>query len=802
MSTSRTPLSLAACLALVPCALAAQEPTLELRLERLAEELESARVEAHVPGMSIAIVSGDEVVFARGFGLAEVETERPADAETIYAIGSTTKAFTATLVGTLVDEGTLRWDDPASLHLPYFELAVRSEDQDAACTLRDLLSHRHGFARMSMLWMGGALSREEILRTAVGAEPWDDFRAGFHYCNVAYLAAGVAAGAADGSTWDELMTARILEPLAMGSTTLTTAAALEDARLAKGYAWDGTAERFEPRRMIELQPIGPAGSINSNVLDMAQWLRLQLGRGALDGMRIISEASLRETWTPQIEIAGGVSYGLGWMLREHDGRALVEHGGNIDGFSAQVGLCPEEDLGFVLLMNLDVSPLQQASLGLVFDVLLGEESPVVEASLVAAPEALEDYEGIYVANFATFEGEQFEVLLEDGALALDIPSQQTFELEPPDEEGRWSFAITDQIAVTFERDRAGRVVGLTVHQNGYSFEVPREGVELVPEVPAEVLEKYTGTFVRDRGGKQVQVTIENGRLTLNNRGQKLAFHTPGADGHAPLRARADQGATFAVDAEGRVDSFVFHGDAGDRTFTRVADTPATDLPTLEELFELRGNAARSAAQAAGKGARLTGEVWVAQSGVRGTVELFTQGKDRYANHMDFGKLGRIDAAARGGEAWRRNPMRGLQKLSGVELGQALLENPGAAWGDWREHFDTITVVRNDSLEGRAVHVVRLEKGGLPSRSYWVDAERGDVLQSKQTAVEGSVRIPVTVRYSDFQVVDGIRRAMRVEVENPATGRMVLTFDGVETGLELGDEQFTLEDSAAERVEKD
>lgn len=302
MFTLRLFLSIGASLALSTLLGGSDDPSLEQRLDKLAESLESARQEAHIPGMSIAIVKDDKVIMARGFGLADVAGERPADASTIYAIGSTTKAFTATLVGMLADEGKAGWDDPVTKYLPYFDLAVRSDDEDAECTLRDLLSHRHGFTRMGILWFANELDREEVLRTAVGAEPLDDFRRGFHYSNVAYLAAGEAAGVADGSSWDELMEERIFEPLGMTSSTLSITEAQEDPRLALGYSWDKEEKEHEHEEMVSLDTIGPAGSVNSNVVDMAQWLRLQLGEGKVDGERLISSERLTETWQPQIEI--------------------------------------------------------------------------------------------------------------------------------------------------------------------------------------------------------------------------------------------------------------------------------------------------------------------------------------------------------------------------------------------------------------------------------------------------------------------------------------------------------------------
>ena len=167
MSTSRFLLALTASLALATFVWASDEPTLEQRLEKLAESLETAREHAHIPGMSIAIVKDDQVVWARGFGLADVAAERPADEGTIYAIGSTTKAFTATLIGMLADEGKASWDDPVTKYLPYFDLQVRSDDENAQCTLRDLLNER---AKVSATFFAQKQEAEEAIRAA--GEKW------------------------------------------------------------------------------------------------------------------------------------------------------------------------------------------------------------------------------------------------------------------------------------------------------------------------------------------------------------------------------------------------------------------------------------------------------------------------------------------------------------------------------------------------------------------------------------------------------------------------------------------------------
>ncbi|HEY93291.1 MAG TPA: beta-lactamase family protein, partial [Dehalococcoidia bacterium] len=168
--------------------------SLEQRLERLVEQLEQQRQALHIPGMAIAVVKDDEVILAQGFGVADIEKETPVTPQTIFAIGSSTKAFTATLVGMLVDEGKMDWDDPVTDYLPYFTLDIESEDENAEATIRDLLSHRTGFCRMGLLFASGELPREEVLHAATAAEPFTGFREKFYYSNVMYMAAGVAAG--------------------------------------------------------------------------------------------------------------------------------------------------------------------------------------------------------------------------------------------------------------------------------------------------------------------------------------------------------------------------------------------------------------------------------------------------------------------------------------------------------------------------------------------------------------------------------------------------------------------------------
>ena len=790
MPSSIITLILTCCITLSSAVYAREDPNLDQRLERLSETLEEARLEAHVPGMSIAIVKDDQIIWTQGFGLSDLQAKTPADQHTIYGIGSTTKAFTATLIGMLVDEGKASWDDPVTKYLPFFDLELQTSDENAQCTLRDLLSHRHGFARMGLLWFSGQISRDEILRTAVNAKPIDEFRAGFHYCNITYLAAGEAAGIAAGSSWDELMVSRIFEPLGMNSSTIKVFNPDDDPAIARGYDWNQFAKQSETVPILDMNGIAPAGGVNSNVLDVAQWIRMQLAKGEFDGKRIVSSQSIQDTWDHHIEIGNNISYGLGWMLREVDGRQVIEHGGNVPGFSAQVSLMPEENLGYVLLMNQGASPLREASINIVFDALLDEwaSDDIPDQN---APVNYDDYTGTFIANFAKFSDEPFEIQQTDDGIQLDIPSQRTFVLNHPDKNGKWFFEISDQIALSFKRNPQGEVVGLVMHQNNFNFDVPKKGHEITVVPPKHGFDSYLGTYTLDQGKKQLKIVNHRGRLAMIDKGTVLEFNTPGSDGHASLRARKDWGATFNADAEGNIESLTFHGGAGDRLFNRHTKTTSTKLATIEEINALRDTSVRAAALEDAGGIKMTGSIWVPQAGLSGTITTYMKGKSYYAEHMKFGKYGRADLVTQPTRAWYNDSLRGLRQLQGEELAASMLKVQNAIDGDWNDHFDSVEVVGTDTINDRAVHVIRLKKGDLPSVTYRVDAENGNVLRVNRIEQRASTSAQLTYHFSEFKELNGVRTPMRTAITIPGSGDTIITFEQIETGLDLGKEVFTL-----------
>jgi CubicO group peptidase (beta-lactamase class C family) len=753
------------------------------RLDRLRGWLDEQRIAAHIPGLAIAVVHDDAIVLAEGLGVADVDAGTPVSPETVFPIGSTTKAFTSTLTAMLVDDGTVGWDDPVVEFLPYFSLDVQSSDPRAEATLRDLLSHRTGFVRMNVLIGNADVTTEQILTTAAGAEPWAEFRGQFLYSNVMYTAAGAALAAATDTAWTDLVEERILEPLGMDRTMTSSSAALRDETLATGYAWDDDLQTLDAIDFHRTDNICPAGCLNSTVLDMAEWLRLQLGRGEIDGVRLVTEAQLDETWSPQIGIGGGISYGLGWMVGEWEGRRQLSHGGNIGGFSAQVAMLPEANLGFVMLTNISMSSLQDLVIPGVWDALLGDLDEDDDVRV----DDLSPFVGEYVAEFAQFRNERFEVLVQDGHLAVDIPRQQVFQLLSPDEDGKWRFAISDDIAVAFVRGPGDEVVVMELYQSGLRFELPRPGYLPDPEIPLDDLERYLGDYSSDRLDVTVTVLIRNNRLALDWPGEMVfEFNPPTDAGVWVSRVSEAFQLEFDQTADGAVEGLTYRQPGSEATFDRIARAAT---PSIDVVRALRPTAADEALTLH-SAFRLIGTVTVPQSGVVGAYTALVDGAERIRIEQDFGVLGRgaTIVTADGGRI--EGSFGPDDSLHGDELEQIRQGHPLALVADWSEFFDEATMLRATTLEDDSVFIVTLRRGELPPVTAYVDATNGDVVRTEGMILSGgAVMIPVTTVYEDFRELAGMRIPFRVTSSNDQTGSAIIELETVEFDLDADSAWF-------------
>lgn len=333
-----------------------------------------------VPGIAVAIVRDDRIVYLKGHGVKEVGGKEAVTPDTLFPLGSCTKAFTTTAMALLVDEGKMSWDDRVRKHLPYFRLS--DPLADAEVRLRDLVTHRTGLAGHELLWYHAAWSPEEAVRRA-GRLPLDrPFRSAFQYQTTMFTAAGLAVASAAKMPWDQFVTERLLVPLGMKTAGCTT----KDFKSPDRATGHRLNDRRNPQPLPEwyrLEVPEPAGSIHASARDMAQWLRFHLAEGKIGSKRLVTAANLRVTHSPQMIIplegeaaalhpdTHQMSYGMGWVIQDYRGRLLVSHAGVIDGFRAHITLLPRERLGFVILANLYRTRMNLAASYRLVDLLLG-----------------------------------------------------------------------------------------------------------------------------------------------------------------------------------------------------------------------------------------------------------------------------------------------------------------------------------------------------------------------------------------------------------------------------------------------
>ena len=309
------------------------------------------------PGVAIAVVKNDSVVFAKGYGVREAGKPAPVTVNSLFAIGSNSKLFTAVAAGMAVDEGKLKWNAPVTTYLPWFQLYDPFASREI--TVRDMLSHNSGLGRRGdALWYGTLYTRHEVLRRVRYLKPIASFRSEYGYQNIMVLGAGEATAAAMGMSWDDIIRTRIFAPLGMTASNTSVRDFKPGQDVAMPHTWrDGQAVEV-PYRNID--NIAPAGAINSNVLDMARWLRTLLAGGMFNGKQLVSAASLREIEAPHT-ITGSASdslthfaaYGLGVGMRDYRGVKLLSHNGGIDGMLSAYTFIPEKGLGVIVLTNLD-----------------------------------------------------------------------------------------------------------------------------------------------------------------------------------------------------------------------------------------------------------------------------------------------------------------------------------------------------------------------------------------------------------------------------------------------------------------
>jgi CubicO group peptidase (beta-lactamase class C family) len=331
-----------------------------------------------VPGCAIAAVRDEDVILAAGWGRRDLAADLPVTPDTLFAIGSTTKAFTVATVGALVDDGLLEWERPLRDYLP--DLRLHDPVVTDRLSIVDLLSHRSGLPRHDLAWLGHPdRSRAELVRRLRFLPLSRDLRQEFQYCNLGYLVAGHIVEVLSGTPWEDYLRTRLLTPAGMDRSNLSADGLRANPDHATAYERrQGAVVPVPPRPVTAM---APAGAVNSCAADMARWLLTQLGGGRLDGRAVMSPATMARQHAPHMLIpedrtfpaSTRHAYGLGWMIGRYRDHRLAEHSGGIDGFQTECMLLPDDGIGVAVMTNTSSSAMAPVVAYRVLDELLGVE---------------------------------------------------------------------------------------------------------------------------------------------------------------------------------------------------------------------------------------------------------------------------------------------------------------------------------------------------------------------------------------------------------------------------------------------
>ena len=559
-------------------------------------------------GFSVAVVEKNKVIYSQGFGYKDYEAKTPVTANTLFAIGSCTKAFTASLLGLLEKDGQVDFDKPVRTYLP--ALHFFNDEMNNHVTLRDMMSHRTGVARYDYSWYYfQSASRDTLMQRVQFMEPSEPLRKKWQYNNFMYLLQGVVTEKLTGRSWEQNIQDKILTPLGMTNTTVDLAGWLKNNDISKGY---GVLNDSVPEKLdyYDISGMAPAGSINSSANDMAKWLTVWINSGKYAGKEILPSPYVSEAISSQMVIGGGVpgkenpgiylaNYGLGWMISSYRGHYYVEHGGNIDGFSASTGFFPSDSIGIVVLSNQNGSVVPRIIRNLIADRLLGlkykdwesEIYNTYRAGQVKSKEAkktgvssrkygtrpshnLAEYAGIYTSP----GGESFELEVRHDSLYMQLPKKKfylphyhydIFNMWDSDDIRKNDSTNTEGLKISFLTGETGDISAATI-----PLELPgpikfTRQAKTAP-LSRDSLEKYTGNY--DLQGQIVRCYIKNDtKLFVFLAGQPEYELQSTGNNKFNIKILPGYTVKFNTDGKGQVTEVVFLQPNGTYTARKVPE---------------------------------------------------------------------------------------------------------------------------------------------------------------------------------------------------------------------------------------
>ncbi|MBT3646940.1 MAG: serine hydrolase [Flavobacteriales bacterium] len=328
-----------------------------------------------LPSLSVGVLKDGKVIYSKGFGKKTADAKLSPDKQTMYAIASLSKAFTAAAMGMLVDEGKVNWDDKVKDHLPWFEMNDTYVSENL--TVEDLLCHRSGLITFDgdLLWYGSSYSREETVRRIRHREPTYGLREEFGYQNIMFMTAGEVIEAASGMSWDDFVKTRILNPLGMKRTTSSFQEFSTDLNIAKPTL------KGKEILMLSYDNCGATAALSSSSEDMLRWAQFWLNGGVVNGDTLLQPSTIKRIWSVHTTLPVGKfdekngthfkGYGMGWFVMDYEGRKVIHHGGGLPGYITKFVVVPEEKLAIIAMTN-DMSSIPSMMMYSAIDWSMGK----------------------------------------------------------------------------------------------------------------------------------------------------------------------------------------------------------------------------------------------------------------------------------------------------------------------------------------------------------------------------------------------------------------------------------------------
>ncbi len=792
---------------------AAPAPDLAAKLLAIEKAIDDKRKEFGIPGASLVIVKDDKVIYMKGLGLKDFEKKVPVTPDTLFAIGSATKAFTSLAAMMGVDQGKLSLEESPKKLLPYFKM--RDAETDAKITLRDLLSHRSGLNRTDLAMATGKLTREELIQVAGQAKPTAKLREKFQYQNIMYTAAGEMVARSEKTTWDKVITTRIFKPLGMAASD-TTVREMERAKdFSFGYDYNSTTKETRRLPMRDLAKAAPTGAINSNARDMAQWLRFMLGDGSFNGKRLVSEKSFAELTTKQIEVSGTVGYGLGWFLRQWKGHKVIEHGGNIDGFNAQVAMMPDQKLGFVLLTNVTASPLVNFAMTTVWTNLAEQKPEEMPTAATAETKDAKEEVGTYHLAQANVD---FRVTMVDGKLTLTVPGQPPYPLvNVSGRRYKMAAPAPDGFFATFRAIKGKETeteMYLEQPQGNLALAKVNPGA-VVAAKPAEsaalagALAEVVGTYESEQPKLQIEIGLKDGKVALMVTGQPpYPLVEKAKDKLTSTALPESYWVDVTRDSDGKVSGIVMNQPEGKLALRRTTKTEATI--SVDELLSKMIAAAGGEENLRKHNSTVTTiEIDMEHQGVLGHGTVKAKAPGMFASHITLTALGKeigiINSYFDGSAGGQMISFAPEEIFAGKRLEDVKRESGFYGPLSWKNAYKTITIKgiskvgdgtsntseANSRTGGEDAYILeKVPELGTKVTDYistktFLLLRRDTVISSETSNIE----IPQTEYYSDYRMVEGLMVPFLTRSNNIANGDIVTRVKEIKFDVDLPDAGF-------------